>query len=121
MKRQDIIEKFFNELSANPHDIKAETLVNQALQHHLHPDDFVVLPDGRFYREYRTDLYSIDKIEDSWLSRLAGLLQLRLSRSGLYDLLPEGLFHQSYHGGQSGTSAAELAAQSRNDQKKENA
>ena len=74
MTRQNAIEHFFNELSGNLHDIKAEALANQALQHDLHPDDFVVLPDGRFYREYRTDLYAINKIDDAWLHQL---LQLR--------------------------------------------
>ena len=116
MTRQNAIENFFNELSSNLHDIKAEALANQALQHNLHPDDFVVLPDGRFYREYRTDLYAFNKIEDSWLHQL---LHLRLSRSGLYDLVPEGLFHQPYNGARSNNSAAEMAAQSRTDRKKE--
>lgn len=115
MKRQEAIEIFFNELSGQVHDIKAEVLANHALQNQVHPDDFVVLPDGRFYREYRNDLYATNKIEDAWLHRL---LQLRLSRSGLYDLVPEGLFHQSYNNTKS-SSAAELAAQSRLDKKKE--
>jgi hypothetical protein len=117
MTRKDAIETFYNELSARLHDIKAETLVNQALQNNLHPDDFVAMHDGRFVREYRPDLYDVNKVEDS---RLLQLLQLRLSRSGLYDLVPEGLFHQSYTGKPS-TSAAEMAAQSRNDRKKEQA
>jgi hypothetical protein len=115
MTRNDTIEKFFTELSANLYDIKAETLVNQALQHNVHPDDLVVLPDGRFYREYRTDLYAIDRIDDNWLHQL---IQLRLSRSGLYDQVPEGLFHQPF-GARSNNTAAEMAAQSRVDKKKE--
>jgi hypothetical protein len=118
MNRQNAIELFFNELSANLYDIKAEALANQALQHDLHPDDFVVQPDGRFYREYRSDLYAFNKIDDAWLHQL---LQLRLSRSGLYDLVPEGLFHQPYNGARSNSSAADMAAQSRTDRKKEQA
>jgi hypothetical protein len=116
MTRKDAIEIFFNELSANLHDIKAETLANQALQNNVHPDDFVVLSDGRFYREYRNDLYAIDRIDDSWIYQL---LQLRLSRSGLYDLVPEGLFHQPYNSDKANSSAAEMAALSRLDRKKE--
>jgi hypothetical protein len=115
MTRQEAIETFFNELSGHVYDIKAEVLANHALQNKVHPDDFVVLPDGRFYREYRHDLYAVNKIEDAWLRQL---LQLRLSRSGLYDLVPEGLFHQSYNNTKL-SSAAELAAQSRLDKKKE--
>jgi hypothetical protein len=115
MTRQNAIETFFNELSGNLHDIKAEVMANHALQNNVHPDDFVVLHDGRFYREYRTDVYAINKIDDAWLHQL---LQLRLSRSGLYDLVPEGLFHQSYTSAKS-NAATELAAQSRVDRKKE--
>lgn len=115
MTRKEAIETFFNELSSQVYDIKAEVLANHALQNQVHPDDFVVLPDGRFYREYRNDVYATNKIEDAWLHQL---LQLRLSRSGLYDLVPEGLFHQSYNNTKS-NSAAELAAQSRLDKKKE--
>jgi hypothetical protein len=116
MERQNAIEHFFNELAGNLYDIKAEALANQALQNDLHPDDFVVLPDGRFYREYRNDLYAFNKIDDS---RLHQLLQLRLSRAGLYDLVPEGLFHQPYNGARPISSAAEMAAHSRSDRKKE--
>jgi len=115
MTRQEAIETFFNELSGSLHDIKAEVMANHALQNNVHPDDFVVLHDGRFYREYRTDVYAVNKIDDAWLHQL---LQLRLSRSGLYDLVPEGLFHQS-HTGTKSNSATELAAQSRIDRKKE--
>lgn len=116
MTRHDTIEKFFSELSANLYDIKAEALANQALRHNVHADDFVVLNDGRFYREYRPDVYAIDRIDDA---RLHQLLQLRLSRSGLYDLVPEGLFHQPFNGAKSNNSAADMAAQSRIDRKKE--
>lgn len=115
MTRQNAIDIFYNELSGILPDIKAETLVNQALQNHLHTDDWVALNDGRFVREYRKDVYDINKIDDN---RLQQLIQLRLSRSGLYDLVPEGLFHQSYTSAK-GNSAGELAAQSRADRKKE--
>lgn len=114
--RQNAIDKFFSELSDNLYDIKGEALVNQALQQHLHPDDFVVGHDGRFYREYRNDLYAIDRIEDSWRHEL---VQLHLSRSGLYDLVPEGLFHQPFNDRKSNNSAADMAAHSRQDRKKE--
>jgi hypothetical protein len=116
MTRQNAIDIFYNEISGILPDIKAETLVNQALQNHLHADDWVALNDGRFVREYRKDVYDINKIDDN---RLHQLIQLRLSRSGLYDLVPEGLFHQSYTSAKGNSSAGELAAQSRADRKKE--
>ena len=114
--RQTSIDDFIHGLSRFFHDIKAEALINQALQKSMHPDDFVVLNDGRFYREYRNDLYAVDQIDDSWLYQL---LQLHLSRSGLYDLVPEGLFHQSFTDSKSVNTAGEMAAHSRRDRKKE--
>lgn len=116
MNRHNAIETFFKELSGILPDIKAETLVNQALHNKLHPDDIVARHDGRFMREYRTDVYDVEEIDDS---RLHQLIQLSLSRSGLYDLVPEGLFHQSYTSAKANNSATELAAQSRIDRKKE--
>jgi hypothetical protein len=115
---RSVIEKYYNELLKNVHDIKGEALVNQALQHEILRDDIVILNDGRFFREYRQDVYAIDQIEDNWRHQL---LQLRLSRSGLYDLLPEGLFHQPMADRKSNKSAAEMAAHSRRDKKKETA
>lgn len=116
MNRKDIIEQFFNEVTSNLHDIKCETLVNQALQKQLHAEDIVVLQDGRFVREYRPDVYHVNSIEDNWLHQL---LQLHISRNGLYDLIPEGLFHQPFHERKATNSAADMAAHSRNDRKKE--
>jgi hypothetical protein len=114
--RQNAIDNFMQGLSRFFYDIKAEALINQALQKAMHPDDFVVLNDGRFFREYRNDLYAVDQVDDAWLHQL---LQLHLSRSGLYDLVPEGLFHQSYTDGKSVNTAADMAAHSRRDRKKE--
>jgi hypothetical protein len=115
---KSVIEKYYTELLNNIHDIKGEALVNQGLQQRIQPEDIVILNDGRFFREYRQDVYAIDQIEDSWLHQL---LQLRLSRSGLYDLLPEGLFHQPIADRKSNKSAAEMAVHSRRDKKKETA
>jgi hypothetical protein len=112
---RDSIEKFYNELTNLATDIRGEALVNQA--HGIHPDHIVVSNDGRFFREYRHDVYAIDLVEDSWLHQL---IQLHLSRSGIYDLLPEGLFHQAVADRKSNNSAAEMAAHSRRDKKQEN-
>lgn len=111
---RDTIEKFYKELVAYSTDIRGEALVNQATA--IHPDHIVISNDGRFYREYRNDVYAVDLVEDSWLHQL---LQLHLSRSGLYDLLPEGLFHQAVADRTSNNSAAEMAAHSRRDKKQE--
>ena len=76
--RKEAIEKFFTELNGNIYDIKAEALVNQALHFAMNPDDFVVMNDGRFYREYRNDVYAVTQTEDASLHQW---LQLHLSLS----------------------------------------
>lgn len=113
---QKNINDLFKELSGNLYDLKCEALINQALKHGIRPDDFVVINDGRFFREYRNDVYALDRIEDAWRR---DLLQLHLSRSGLYDLLPEGLFHQPAADRKANESVSEMAAASRRDRKKE--
>lgn len=109
------IEKLFEELSGHRYDIRAEALIGQVLQQ-AGAGDIVAINDGRFFREYRKDLYGIDRIEDSWKQQL---LQLHLSRTGLYDLLPEGLFHQPVGESNRNDAAGNMAAYSRRDKKKE--
>jgi hypothetical protein len=109
------IEKLFEELSGNRYDIRAEALVGQVLQQ-AGVGNLVAINDGRFFREYRKDLYVVDRIEDSWKQQL---LQLHLSRTGLYDMLPEGLFHQPVGESNRNDSASTMAAYSRRDKKKE--
>lgn len=113
---QKDINGFFNELSGLRYDIKCEALINQALKHGVRQDDLVVINDGRFFREYRNDVYTLQRIEDSWRREL---LQLHLSRGGMYDLLPEGLFHQPAADRKANEHVGEMAAASRQDRKKE--
>lgn len=118
MNRQDIINHLHEELKSMAHDIRCEAVLNQSMHNGLRKEDAVVLNDGRFYREYRNDIYNIDKIEDDWRHPY---LQLHLSRSGIYDLLPEGLFHQPVLDLKPLTTAAEMAEASKIDKKKESA
>jgi hypothetical protein len=108
------IEKLFEELTTNHYDIRAEALIAQVMQQ-VGAGNIVAVNDGRFFREYRKDLYAVNRIEDSWKHQL---LQLRLSRTGLYDLLPEGLFHQPAGENRSDAVSA-MVAYSRRDKKKE--
>lgn len=118
MDKYAAIDKFFEELATNLYDLKGEAFVNQALLNGIRPEDFVVTCDGHFYREYRRDLYNLGRIEDNWHNEL---IELHLSRSGTYDALPEGLFHQPVNDRKNTRTAAEMAAGSRLDKKKETA
>jgi hypothetical protein len=64
---RETIEKFYKELSENITDIKAEALINQATKQDIQPEHIVISNDGRFYREYRQDVYKINQVEDNWL------------------------------------------------------
>jgi Type VI secretion, TssG len=111
------VENLYTELRENLNDIKCEALLNHALGSGLRKDDFVVLNNGHFFREYRPDVYGVEMLEDTWMRQA---LQLRLSRNGLYDLLPEGIFHQPLLNRNNVISAAEMAAASKADRHKEN-
>src|SRR5438445_12746739 len=107
---QKDINGFFNELSGSLYDIKCEALVNQALKHGIRSGDMVVINDGRFFREYRNDVYTLQRIEDCCRREL---LQLYLARAGWYGLSPTGLIHQPAADRKANQQAGELGAPTR--------
>jgi Type VI secretion, TssG len=97
-------------------DVKAEPQLLLALEKGLLPDDFMVSCDGLFKREYSRDIIATELKEDAGKQ---GVLELHLSRSGLYDQLPEGLFFQSVQKGARNTTAADMASDYKFNRKKE--
>lgn len=116
MDKHAIIDNFFEELATILYDVKCEALINQGMQQSIRPEDFTVTCDGHFYREYRKDLYHLSRLEDSWHNES---LELHLSRAGIYDFLPEGLFHQPITDRKNNRTVADMAAGSRIDKRKE--
>lgn len=90
MSKQNNIEKLQHEI-ANSCDAKPESQLLLALENGLSADDFFVACNSWFYREYSRDVLTTDITEDA---RKKNVLQLHLTRSGIYDQLPEGLFYQ---------------------------
>ncbi|QYS89934.1 hypothetical protein [Flavobacterium davisii] len=75
-------------------DIRAEVIVNDLLNNNIISDNqFIVQKESQFSRTYRRDILEVD-IKDFNLDKTE-YLNFTLSRDGLYDLLPEGIFHQS--------------------------
>src|SRR6476469_6617179 len=72
-------------------DTRVEPQLVLALEKGLSADDFLVCCDSLFYRAHSRDLLYAEIKEDA---RKRSILQMHLSRSGLYDQLPEGLFYQ---------------------------
>ncbi|MET7030322.1 hypothetical protein [Sediminicola luteus] len=79
-------------IEAFPSDIRAEVLMADLFQNGFLPSDFVVLCKSVFKRGYGRDILKAEKIA---VNDMKDMLAIHLSRDGLYDLLPEGLFHTS--------------------------
>lgn len=71
-------------------DIKAEAVIADLVENGLEKDKIVCYQKGLFKRRYSRDIESIQKVK---LENGKELLGVYLNRDGLYDSLPEGLFH----------------------------
>jgi hypothetical protein len=91
MNHQELIQSFQRDLQQAGCDAKAEVLLLLALEKGLRKDHFMVNSTRLFQREYSRDVVSSELKEDA---AKQPLLQVMLSRGGLYDQLPEGLFFQ---------------------------
>ena len=116
MNSDSLIELVQQEMKELGCDAKAEPQLALALEKGLAPDDFMVNCDQLFVREYSKDLVGIELKEDPSKKKL---LQIHLSRSGIYDQLPEGLFFQQYQKRANRMAAADMAADHKMNKKKE--
>jgi hypothetical protein len=89
MKKTGEIADAINSISQ---DIKAEVLIADFMENGLNAEEFVVFPSGTFRRRFSTD---IRKAEVFRLNNNQNLLAIHVNRDGIYDSLPEGLFHSS--------------------------
>jgi hypothetical protein len=110
------LKKVAAELNVHPTDVRAEVLVSQAMESGLRQKDFSAQSNSFFYRTYVHDLYKAS-INDQ--NSYAVFLALQLSRSGLYDALPEGIFFQADGETKKVKSAEEMAEDYRINKKKE--
>jgi hypothetical protein len=108
----NIIEEI-NNLST---DVKAEAITYLLEQSGVRLEEILVYADHFFYRNYSRDIYHAD-IDDS--SNIRQFLKLFLSRSGMYDILPEGLFFQPTHFKTKAISATEMAEEYKLNKKEE--
>jgi len=88
MNKLNELEDIYLELISIYQNIKAEIIVAELQENsELSENDIIISNKSTFNRPFRRDIISIDNI--SILDKII----LNLSRSGLYDYLPEGLFH----------------------------
>lgn len=112
----ELIEQLQREMQKAGWDVKAEPQLLLAMEKGLLPDDFMVSCDGLFRREYSRDIVTTEVKENA---RKQAVLELHLSRAGLYDQLPEGLFFQLPQRGSRTLSATDMAADYKFNKKKE--
>ncbi|AUD01089.1 hypothetical protein [Spirosoma pollinicola] len=83
---------YANYLNHLPFDLRAEVVVTDMLEDGISPDDLIINPLGSFNRAFGRDISRVAWVDGQ--TRLQRWLQIDLNRTGLYDLLPEGVFHQ---------------------------
>lgn len=104
MSRLDEISKYINQLS---YDLKAEMLVAVLAEQRIDLREILAAFDGQLKRTWSRDIdwSAVDHLETDDI-----MLSLHLNRDGIYDVLPEVLFHSSY--GNEDQSAKDMAKDS---------
>ncbi|MBS1782020.1 MAG: type VI secretion system baseplate subunit TssG [Bacteroidetes bacterium] len=75
-------------------DLKAEIIAAELIENGADPKRVLIKADGASYRSKRLDVTNLQEQEDEALI-VSEYLVLHTSRDGLYDSLPQGLFHQA--------------------------
>ena len=83
-------EKLFitNQRHLTPFDLKVELLVDSLLQNQIDDFNIVLSPKGLFYRKF-----SKDKMKITTDANDSDILNIDISRDGIYDILPESISH----------------------------
>lgn len=81
------LKTIFEELITAYDNLKAEVIVTEVNQKLTDKIDFLIKNKSSFSRPYRRDIINVNTTEED------NQLLLELSRNGLYDSLPETLFH----------------------------
>lgn len=76
------------------HDVKAEVIISDLLRAgDIDSDQYIIQKDGQFSRAYRFDILNTEVVDFDYDT--TQLLKFILSRDSIYDMLPEGVTHQS--------------------------
>lgn len=86
------LENLVRLINSYPSDIKAEVLIADLVQEGFPESEFLIFFDSLFKRGFSKDIL---KAEKTLVNDIQETLAVYLARDGMYDLLPEGLFHAS--------------------------
>lgn len=115
MRQFELLEHLKAEIQKSSHDIKPEPQLLQAVDRGLQYEDFLVCPDQLFRREHSRDISAVE-VKDV---RNQEVLNVHLSRSGLFDQLPEGLFFQMPQRNKRLITVADMATDYKENKKQE--
>ena len=82
------------QLRRQPVDLRLEVILAELLDYGYAFDDFLVQPVGLFARRYRRDLGTVRDEQFERAHRPVVRTVLEMHREGLYDALPQQVFHQ---------------------------
>lgn len=86
-----VLEEVIDHVNALPYDIRAEVVVGELLDNHVREEEIVVQLQNVFTRSFATDITGV-KLDDS--QPYQPFISFSLSRDGIYDRLPQGMFHE---------------------------
>ncbi|MDQ2769633.1 MAG: type VI secretion system baseplate subunit TssG [Bacteroidota bacterium] len=89
-------------LRDQPFDLRLEVILAELLDYGYTFDDFLVQPVGLFARRYRRDLGTVRDEQFERSHRPVVRTVLEMHREGLYDALPQQVFHQPGSGSTDG-------------------
>ena len=88
----ELLNDYADRLKHLPFDLRAELVLADMLEDGVSLDALILNPVGSFNRATGRDISGTEWIESGRTTQR--WLQINLNRSGLYDLVPEGVFHQ---------------------------
>ncbi|KMQ67958.1 hypothetical protein ACM39_11540 [Chryseobacterium sp. FH2] len=88
----DHLEHIAGLINSLKHDIRAEVIINDLLEHKDVEDrQYIIRKEGQFSRTYRFDVLETQVVDYDYDS--IQMLAVSLSRDSIYDMLPEGVSH----------------------------
>lgn len=86
-----VLEEVIDHVNALPYDVRAEVVVGELLDNHVREEEVVVQLQNVFTRSFATDITQV-RLDDS--QPYQPFINFFLSRDGIYDRLPQGVFHE---------------------------
>ncbi|GAA4395341.1 type VI secretion system baseplate subunit TssG [Nibrella viscosa] len=88
----ETLDSYAKRLNRLPIDLRLEVVLADMLEDGVSLDDLIVNPLGSFNRPFGRDIADTEWVEAQHGHRR--WLQINVNRNGIYDFLPEGVFHQ---------------------------